>query len=96
MRIRALVLLLVLSVQGCTTATPAIQPQGTTAETTIRLLEEEERLGVLNRDTAALGRVWSERLTVNSPSNQVSSDRSVALSLVSWGLIQLLVVRADD
>ena len=54
MKATALALSLVLLLPGCTTARLASQTQGTTNEATIRLLEEQERLGVLNRDTAAL------------------------------------------
>lgn len=91
MKIRVLALPLLLSLLGCITPRPANQPQGTSDEATIRLLEEQERVGVLNRDTAALRRVWSEQLIVNSPSNQVSSDRSVVLNLVGQGLIHYAV-----
>jgi ketosteroid isomerase-like protein len=31
--------------------------------------------------------VWSERLVVNAPSNQISSDREVVLNLMRQGLI---------
>jgi ketosteroid isomerase-like protein len=44
-------------------------------------------MGVLNRDTEALLRLWSEQLIVNAPSNQISSDRSVVLNLMRQGLI---------
>src|SRR6185295_4933996 len=36
---------------------------------------------------AALQRVWSEGLVVNTPSNQISPDREVVLNLVRQGLI---------
>lgn len=82
----ALALPLVLLLLGCATARLANQPD-TTDEATIRLLEEQERVAVLNRDTAALVQLWSEQLIVNAPSNQVSSDRSVVLNLMRQGLI---------
>jgi len=56
-------------------------------EATVRLLEERERVGVLDRDTAALAQLWSKRLLVNAPSNQISSDRGVVLYLMRQGLI---------
>lgn len=87
MKREASALLLVLALLGCTTVPPANPLQATSDETTIRLLEEQERLGVLNRDIAALQQVWSEQLIVNAPSNQVSSDRKVVLNLVRQGLI---------
>jgi ketosteroid isomerase-like protein len=87
MKDAALALSLVLSLLGCTTAKLADQAQDTTDEATVRLLEEQERVGVLNRDTAVLQRVWSEQLIVNAPSNQISSDREVVLNLVRQGLI---------
>lgn len=83
----ALTLLLASLFLGCTSARLANQPQDTTDEASIRLLEERERVGVLNRDTAALMQVWSEQLLVNTPSNQVSIDRGVVLNLMRQGLI---------
>ena len=88
MKISPVFFLLVLSILSCTSARPANQQRGVTDEGTIRLLEEQERLGVLNRDTAALRRVWSEQLIVNSPTNRVSSGRAVVLNFMQQGLIQ--------
>jgi hypothetical protein len=76
----ALALPLVLSLLGCSAARLADQARDSIDESAIRLIEEQERLGVLNRDTAALEKVWSEQLIVNAPSNQVSSDRSAVLN----------------
>ena len=87
MKATALALPLVLALLGCSTAIPADQARDASDEATIRLLEEQERAGVLARDTAALERVWSEQLIVNAPSNQVSSDRGVVLNLMRQGLI---------
>jgi len=72
---------------GCSTAGPATPAPGGDDEAAIRRLEEEERLGVLRRDLSVLQRVWSERLVVNTPSNQISSDREVVLDLMRRGLI---------
>lgn len=87
MKREASALLLALAVLGCTTVPPANPPQATSNETAIRLLEEQERLGVLTRDIAVLEQVWSEELIVNAPSNQVSSDRKIVLNLVRQGKI---------
>ena len=87
MKREASALLLALAVLGCSTFPPANPLQAASDETAIRLLEEQERLGVLNRDVAVLEQVLSEHLIVNAPSNQVSSDRKVVLNLVRQGKI---------
>jgi ketosteroid isomerase-like protein len=69
---------------GCTTAPPLMSNLD---EAAIRALEERERVGVLNRDTAALEQVWSERLAVNTPASQVSPDRNAVLNRMRQGLI---------
>lgn len=56
-------------------------------EATIRALEEQERVAVLNRDVESLKRLWSERLMVNAPGNKVSPSRDVPLGLVQSGVI---------
>jgi len=87
MKREASALLLAMAVLGCTTVPQANLPQATSDETAIRRLEEQERLGVLNRDIAVLEQMWSEQLIVNAPSNQVSSDRKIVLNLVRQGKI---------
>jgi ketosteroid isomerase-like protein len=74
---------------GCGSAAPAnrLAVDLTGAETTIRSLEEQERLAVLNQDAQALQRLWSERFMVNSPINQIAPNRSVVLDLLRQGLI---------
>lgn len=57
-------------------------------EDTIRQLEDEERQAVLNEDTAALERLWSEEFIVNNPQNRVTPSRDDALALVRRGLIR--------
>lgn len=69
----------------------ALRAQGAaspSAESTIRALEEQERVAVLNEDVAALERLWSDRLMVNNPQNAVSPDRATVLDLVRRGLIR--------
>jgi ketosteroid isomerase-like protein len=75
---------------GCATASPAnrLAVDLTGAEATIRSLEEQERLAVLNQDAQALQRLWSERFIVNSPLNQIAPNRSVVLDLLQQGLIR--------
>jgi ketosteroid isomerase-like protein len=81
-------LLLALALSSCATTAP---PSGAADEAAIRSLEEHERLSVLNRDVAALQRVWSEHLVVNTPANRVSPDRRVVLRLVTQGEIHYAV-----
>ncbi|WP_418318883.1 nuclear transport factor 2 family protein [Piscinibacter sakaiensis] len=69
---------------GCTTAPPLMSNSD---EAAIRELEERERDAVLNRDTAALVQLWSERFAVNTPANQVSPDRNAVLNRMRQGLI---------
>jgi hypothetical protein len=64
---------------ACTTVIPD--------EATIRSLEEQERMGVLNQDVQALERVWSEHFMVNTPTNQISPNRSIVVDLVEKGII---------
>lgn len=56
-------------------------------EMTIRSLEEQVRVGVLNRDPQALQLVWSEHFMVNAPANRVSPNRGVVLDRMRQGLI---------
>lgn len=57
-------------------------------EEAIRQLEEQERQAVLDGDTAALERLWSEEFIVNNPQNRVTASRDDALTLVRRGLIR--------
>lgn len=84
---RSLALPLLLLLLNCTTAAPPPQTSGAVDEAMVRTLEEQERLGVLNRDTEALQRVWSEEFMVNSPFNQIAPNRTVVLNLVRQGMI---------
>jgi ketosteroid isomerase-like protein len=66
----------------------AVQAQERSSdEETVRSLDEQERAAVLNRDDALLERLWSDRLTVNAPSNQVVLGKSAVLELVQRGVI---------
>lgn len=56
-------------------------------EATIRSLEEQGRVGVLNQDPQALRLVWSEHFMVNTPANRVSANREVVLDLMRQGFI---------
>ena len=57
-------------------------------ERTIRSLEEQERVAVLNGDIAALERLWAKQFIINNPQNEISADRSVVLDRVRRGLIR--------
>ena len=48
-------------------------------EARVRALDDQERLAALQRDVAALERLWSEELTVNAPNNKVVSGRQAVL-----------------
>lgn len=65
-----------------------VQAQDTTGvdEETIRSLEEQERMGVLNQDLQALEQLWSEHFMVNSPFNKVAPNRGVVLDIFRQGL----------
>lgn len=55
---------------------------------TIRVLEEQERKAVMDKDIAALERLWSEQFIVNNPQSQVSDSRRAVIELVKRGLIR--------
>jgi hypothetical protein len=74
-----LLILSFLLLAGCTTVIHD--------EETIRVLEEQERMGVLNQDVRALERVWSEQFMVNAPGNLISPNRDVVVDLVGQGII---------
>jgi ketosteroid isomerase-like protein len=80
---------LVLLLLGCVTSDTGTQAQGRVSaeEETVRSLDDQERTAVLNRDLSALERLWSDQLTVNSPSNRVTVGKRDVLALVERGLI---------
>lgn len=82
----SLVLLLVASLS----LVVAARSEGPAAdnEKTIRALEDQERMAVLNEDIAALERLWTEQFIVNNPQNEISADRTAVLDRVRRGLIR--------
>jgi ketosteroid isomerase-like protein len=57
-------------------------------ELRVRALDDEERRAALERDVAALERLWSDQLTVNAPNNQVVVGRRAVLdAFVRSGII---------
>ncbi|MBA3340707.1 MAG: nuclear transport factor 2 family protein [Gemmatimonadaceae bacterium] len=66
----------------------AAQSNVASDEAAVRAAEEQERIGVLNQDFAALERIWSERFSVNTPLNTVSSDRAAVLAVFRQGFAQ--------
>ena len=57
-------------------------------EATVRALDDQTRTAALRRDTAALNRLWSDRLTVNAPDNTVViGKRAVMDGYVRSGVI---------
>jgi ketosteroid isomerase-like protein len=65
-----------------------LQGSPSSEERTIRSLEEQERMAVLNEDVAALERLWAEDFIVNNPQNEISADRNAVLDRVRRGLIR--------
>ncbi len=74
---------------ACTTtaAVPGARVGVPETEATIRSMEDQERLGVLKQDTAALRRIWSEQFTVNSPTNQIAPSAAIVMDLMRKGFI---------
>ena len=72
-------------------------------EELVRSLDDQERIAALNRDGAALERLWSEQFILNAPNNQVVvGKRAVLDTFVRAGIInfstferQIEFVRAD-
>ena len=85
---RILAVLVLLPLLG--SASPAPEPSLAPAreEGTLRQLEDQERRGVLEQDTAALERLWAEEFMVNSPLNTVAPDRATVLDLVRSGRLR--------
>src|SRR5687768_5262710 len=80
-------LLLFLSCVTTSTSTGAQAPQrASPAEATVRALDDQERLAALNRDYAALERLWSEHFIVNTATNQILPNRSAALDHFRRGM----------
>ena len=72
-------------------------------EELVRSLDDQERIAALNRDGAALERLWSEQFILNAPNNQVVvGKRAVLDTFVRAGIInfskferQIEFIRAD-
>jgi ketosteroid isomerase-like protein len=73
---------------SCITTYAGAQTSGSdsAAETTVRKLDDQERLAALNHDYAALERLWSEHFIVNAPTNQVLPDRKAVLDHFRKGM----------
>ena len=72
---------------ACATTAPATTQSPSADVSAIRALEEQERLAVLNRDMEKLQGLWAAEFMVNSPFNQISSNRAVVVDLMRQGLI---------
>ncbi len=55
---RVFTLLVLLPLLGCVATAPATRVSPSSDDAVIRDLEAQERLGVLNRDSQALQRIW--------------------------------------
>jgi ketosteroid isomerase-like protein len=75
-----LLLLLLVSI-GLDIATSA-QGGASANEETVRLLDDQERKAVLDRNYAALEHLWCDQLTVNSPANNVVIGKRDVLARV--------------
>ena len=72
-------------------------------EALVRSLDDQERIAALNRDGAALERLWSDQLILNAPNNQVVVGKRAVLDMFVWaGIInfstferQIEHIRAD-
>jgi len=72
-------------------------------EQLVLLLDDQERMAALNRDGAALEKLWSDEFILNAPNNQVVVGKSAVLeTFVRAGVInfstferQIELVRAD-
>ena len=68
------------------------------AETTVRSLDDEERIAALKRDTTALERLWSDHFVANGPNNKVVADKRALLNTLvprSSYIRQIEFVRVD-
>lgn len=94
--IRTAVLVSLLALAGCTTATGTMESmrgasamaEPAAAEAMIRDLEERERRAVLAGDVAAIQTFWDPAFLVNSPNNRLLVGREAPLDLVRSGVIQ--------
>ena len=50
------------------------------AEATVRSLDDDERIAALKGDTTALERLWSEQFVANGPNNKVVADKRALLN----------------
>ena len=78
---------LLLTCSWAASAAPS-EERASAEDNTIRSLEEQERMAVLEEELKALERLWSDQLMVNNPQNEISADRSVVLDRVKRGLIR--------
>ncbi len=57
-------------------------------EAAVRSADDQERIAALNRDTVALGRLWSDECAVNAPNSKVAiGKRAVRDAFVRSGII---------
>ena len=56
-------------------------------EQEIRKLDVAEAEALLNKDVAALEKLWAEDFTVNNPRNTISKGRKEVITLIRNGLI---------
>ena len=78
--------LVLLSVVVPSTATAQAASQDS-LETLIRRLDRAEAEGLLNRDSAALRRIWARDFTVNNPRNSITRGSEEVIALIRNGTI---------
>lgn len=71
---------------GCA-ATAGRTSDATTIERTVRSIDEQERVAVLNRDRSSLEGLWCDDFTVNAPHGQLVVGKSQVLSMLDQGVI---------
>jgi len=68
--------------------TDALAQVRTSDSTTVRCLNDQERIAALNRDVPAIERLWSDHVVVNAPDNRaVTGKRAVLDTFVRSGII---------
>ncbi len=86
MRLILLAVILTLAVPGLMLGQSSAKSDALEQE--IRKLDVAEAEALLNKDVAALEKLWAEDFTVNNPQNQISTGRKQVLDRVRSGSIK--------
>lgn len=85
MRLILLATLATLAINGLVSGQSARQNDALEKE--IRRLDQAEANGLLNKDVAALEKLWAEDFTVNNPRNTITHGRKEVVALIRNGII---------